>query len=155
MDEYIRNSIDTRRKTIDDYYNIPEEAAGEVSDLFAEMEQLGEASSDVMDFEQRFAASDLNSRYMNLFAKLTVKSSAVGGAMADSAKGIFGNKENRRDFIKEELEHVAHDAEMKLRRKMYMEKEEELRKIPGYMEARNAAGWIGWLRDKKKDRDEE
>ena len=86
MDEMVKNSIDSRKSAIMNAYALNSDEQKEVDDLFVKIENLGLESSDVGDFEAKFAASPLNTEYMNLFTKI-----ATSQAQSDNAKGLARN----------------------------------------------------------------
>lgn len=74
MDEYILNAIDIRKKSFFDYYEIKNrEFLLEIEELFNEINNLGESSKDVSDFEAKFASSELNTKYLDLLTKVAKK----------------------------------------------------------------------------------
>jgi hypothetical protein len=154
MDEYTRNSIDIRKKTIDDYYLIPDDVKTEVEDLFKEMEALGESCSDVSEFETKFAAGPLNERYMSIFAKLKPNPAAVAGAMKDSVKERWSDPKQVASDIADETEYVLKSAMQPLRHEAYEKRREFMREnVPGYEEIRqvkDTAQVLGKLFGRKK-----
>ena len=95
MDQYVKNSIDARRKVIDDYYTIPADKEELVSSLFAEIDAMGESCKDVAEFETRFQ-SEFTERYNALFTQLKIKASVTANAMKESLKQK-GSKEIAKD----------------------------------------------------------
>lgn len=91
MDQYIQNSIDARKKVIDDYYNIPKDKEEMVSSLFDEITAMGNQCRDVAEFEERFQA-EYTEKYNALFTQLRIKPSVTANAMKNSIqdKGIKG-----------------------------------------------------------------
>ena len=85
MDQYVKNSIDARKKVIDDYYTIPADKEELVSSLFDEMSAMGETCKDVAEFETRFQ-TEFSERYNGLFAQLKIKPSIAANAMKESIK---------------------------------------------------------------------
>lgn len=112
MDEYIRNSIATRKKTVDDYYKVPANMQETYDALFRDMEELGESCADVAEFETKFAAGPLNQRYMDLFTKLKPNM----GKVKDSYKEYLASDEGKealadslRDTAETEMRIMADD----------------------------------------------
>lgn len=70
MDEGIRSSIQTRRDTITNYYVISGEIETKVENLFSRIGEFASSCSNQADFEQKFAASELNTEYLALFNEL-------------------------------------------------------------------------------------
>ncbi len=85
MNQYVKNSIDARRKVIDDYYSIPPGKEELVSSLFDEMSAMGETCRDAAEFEARFQ-DEFSERYNGLFTQLKIKASVTANAMKESFK---------------------------------------------------------------------
>lgn len=99
MDANIRNSIDIRKKSIFDYYNVKKEnILNEIDELFNKMELMGESSSDVSDFEVKFANSELNNEYLKLIEKV-----AINCPLKKEHKEVVYTAEERKEDLKEEL----------------------------------------------------
>ena len=91
MDEMIKNSIESRKNSIINAYDLNDQEKKEVDDLFIEIENLGLESSDVGDFETKFASSPLNTEYMNLFTKIATskaKSNTVNSVASGTIKNV-------------------------------------------------------------------
>ena len=71
MDAGIMSSIQIRRDTIFNYYDIKGDAEVKVEDFFSRLEQFASTCADQADFEQKFNNSELNKEYMNLFTELS------------------------------------------------------------------------------------
>lgn len=95
MNEYVKYSIDARKKAIFDMYTIEkEENLKKVNDLFERIEKLGLECKNAVDFEAKFGTSELAMEYSNLFVELnnSEKNNYYQG-QDDNAVG---------DYIKEE-----------------------------------------------------
>ena len=60
MDQYVKVSIDSRRDTIFNSFNVNDKFKKKIDDLFKKIEELGKTCKDSADFEAKFAASSLN-----------------------------------------------------------------------------------------------
>lgn len=88
MDEYVKQSIESRKNAIFAAYNVEGVLLKKVEALFAEMEKLGASCKDVGDFEAKLAASPLNQKYLDLFTEIATNSTAKASAPKTSTKGI-------------------------------------------------------------------
>ena len=88
MDEYVKQSIESRKNAIFAAYNVEGELLKRVEALFAEMEKLGTSCKDVGDFEAKLAASPLNQKYLDLFTEIATNSMVKTSAPKTSTKGI-------------------------------------------------------------------
>ena len=102
MDENIKQSIEARLKAIEANCKLDAEGKKKVTELFDEIKKLGEKCKDVGEFEQLFAKSPLNQKYMDLFTELATKAAgkqAAGqvaksmavGAIEGAARNALGN----------------------------------------------------------------
>ena len=109
MDEYIANSIELRKKAIFDYYDVKNKNILEkVDDLFFRINELGISSSDVNDFENKFANSELNTEYINLITEVAttckLKKEYKDGMKKEDIK------EYAKESIKSDAKHYAEEA---------------------------------------------
>jgi hypothetical protein len=96
MDEYVKQSIESRKNAIFAAYDVKGELLKKVEVLFAEMEKLGASCKDVGDFEAKLAASPLNQQYLDLFTeiakkevtKTTAKGAVVGIAQSAAEQAL-------------------------------------------------------------------
>lgn len=66
MNEYVQQSVNSRVDFFEKYYTVPEEVRPAVEAFIADINQLGNASVDAIDFENKFVSSGLNERFNNL-----------------------------------------------------------------------------------------
>lgn len=71
MDSEILKSIQTKRKAIYDYYDLPPEERRRAEAIFTLMELLGKECRNSSEFEERFHTMTLNREYNNLFVEFT------------------------------------------------------------------------------------
>jgi hypothetical protein len=88
MDEYVKQSIESRRNAIFAAYDVKGELLKKVEALFAEMEKLGASCKDVGDFEAKLAGSPLNQKYLDLFTEIATNSTAKTAAPKASGAGV-------------------------------------------------------------------
>jgi glutamine synthetase adenylyltransferase len=87
MNEYVKASIDARKKALTGTYQISEKLQKEIDELFLEIEKFGTTCADAGDFETKFAASPLNQKYIDLFTKVAT-ADAAGAAAKSAAAGM-------------------------------------------------------------------
>ncbi len=91
MDEYVKQSIKSRKDVIFAAYDVKGELLKKVETLFAEMEKLGASCKDVGDFEAKLAASPLNQQYLDLFTEIAKKEATkttAKGAVVGIAQSV-------------------------------------------------------------------
>lgn len=112
MDFGVKNAINIRKESIFEYYNIKDNAIlEEIEEFFKKLSDLGESVEGVMDFESKFANSDLNEKYLDLLKKISLKCT-----IKEEHKQIddLDTKEDLKEDIKEEakskLEYLGEKA---------------------------------------------
>jgi len=95
MDKYVESSIKTRKDVIFNSYNVTDKKMiKKIDDLFSEIEKLGGECKDVSEFENKFAASPLNQKYMDIFAELAQMQATVNVAGSFAKQAAVGATEN-------------------------------------------------------------
>ena len=118
MDENIKQSIEARLKAIEANCKLDAEGKKKVTELFDEIKKLGEKCKDVGEFEQLFAKSPLNQKYMDLFTELATKAAgkqAAGqvaksmavGAIEGAARNALGNVVPTRAAVHQKVSDAA------------------------------------------------
>lgn len=82
MDQYIKQSIQSRKEAIFNAYEVGADGKKKIEALFTEIEKLGAKCKDVGEFESEFASSPLNQKYLDLFTEIATSMPAKGGAGA-------------------------------------------------------------------------
>lgn len=88
MDEYVKQSIDTRKQAMSATYKVDAAMQKIIDKLFGEIEKLGAKCNDVGEFESKFAASSLNQQYLDLFTEVATNSQVNAAAPKVSKAGI-------------------------------------------------------------------
>lgn len=95
MDKYIESSIKARKDAIFNTYSVTDEGIlKKIDSLFGEIEKLGAVCKDVSDFENKFAASPLNQKYMDIFTELAqaqAMANVAGSFAKQAATGLATN----------------------------------------------------------------
>lgn len=98
MDEYIKQSIKSRKDAFAMSFEVGEGMQKKIDALFSEIEKLGASCRDVGEFEAEFQKSPLNQKYMDLFTEIATESAGkqaagqVAKSMATGAvEGIARN----------------------------------------------------------------
>ncbi|RYC74924.1 hypothetical protein [Candidatus Nanosyncoccus alces] len=134
MDEYIKQSISTRRDAIEAFYGAGAEGKKKVAGLFDEIEELGDKCKDVGEFEAEFAKSPLNQKYLDLFTELSiVGAGASGGGMAGNCASavVDGVMEGVADRALDEAKRAVLPTRAAVHQKAY----DEVRKVSGLGDA--------------------
>ena len=136
MDEYVQNSINVRRSTIyDNYHNVPPEIEAKINDIFERMMEFGEKYTDVLEFENDFALSDLNNEYIAIFTDLATVNGPGTVSFKDSAfnpknYSDVDLKEMAKDTIKQDIKYHIKDTIVAKRHETAIERDQALREIP-------------------------
>lgn len=151
MDEQIRNSIDVRKNSIYDYYNLNDAMNSKVEDYFKRVEEFAGDCKDVADFETKFQASPLSQEYMGLFTELATSCTPKGAIKGQM--DAFKQRDFKQDF-EEDLEYQLKDASMPARRAAREQVDRQLRSTPilgDAIQAKQTFDLFGKFRRKKND----
>ena len=112
MNEYVQQCVSSRVDFFDKYYTVPIELKPEVEAFINEINQLGDTATDAVDFENKFASSELNERFNSLLTRCIPKAYNMTNEekqhSKETAKEIF--KEDRSRIIKEAAAEVVDHA---------------------------------------------
>lgn len=89
MDEYIKQSIESRKSAFSASFEISADMQKKIDALFSEIEKFGKGCKDVGEFETKFAASPLNQKYLDLFTEIATNSAGKQAAK-QTAKSMAG-----------------------------------------------------------------
>lgn len=161
MNDMVKNSIDARKAGVLNAYKIKDEnLLRKLDDLFERINQFGETCLDAMDFESKFANSELNQEYIALFTEIaSCSEQVIYEAKVDST--IKSDKEKLLEDAQQELRYQVDEATMPARRIARQEAYDAARNTPiigDLMYAKqniDMIGKIGGLFKKKKKDNEE
>lgn len=109
VNDYIKQCVNSRVDFFDKYYTVPAELKPKVETFINEINQLGDAATDAVDFENKFASSELSERFNSLLARCIPKAYTMTNEekqhSKETAKEIF--KEDRSRIIKEAAEEAV------------------------------------------------
>ena len=71
MDNNVKASIDARYVAFENSYELTPDVKKDIDELFNKINEFGKTCKDCMDFETKFASSDLNKEYMDMFTKIS------------------------------------------------------------------------------------
>ena len=158
MNNLVKNSIESRKNAIFNAYDIVDESMVEkINNLFGRINELGEECCDLMDFENRFAASQLNQEYIQLFTEIAINCSQKVRESSENAD-IKSDEEYVLEDLASEVRYQADDLTMPVRRKVRQEAYDAARDMPvigDIMYVKQHVDLLGRFRKKKKDEDEE
>lgn len=130
MDDLVKNSIESRKNAIFNAYQVNDDALkNKIKDLFERIMFFGESCSDVGDFESKFAISDLNKEYINLFSKIATSCHPIPQQDISYAS-TKGRGAQVLDDIKDEMEYQAKEMSMPMKRRARQEAYDQARDIP-------------------------
>lgn len=151
MRDDVKISIDARRNAIMSAYDIKNESLlKKVDDLFRKIEELGKESNDLMDFENKFASSELNQEYISLFTEISTSCTPI--IFNEENTEVKSDGERVLDDIYSEVKYQAdsltHAARRQARQKAY----DEVRDLPVIGEVMTAKQHFDFFKKfKKKD----
>lgn len=73
MKDDVKLSINGRKDSMFQYFEITDDIKVKIDDLFKRIEEFGKTCTDSTDFETKFASSDLNQEYINLYTEIGTK----------------------------------------------------------------------------------
>lgn len=130
MEESVKTSINARYSAFKSAYKIDDKnLEKKIDDLFKKINEFGKSCKDSMDFETKFATSELNTEYINLFSEVASKCEQV---VYDEAPDHHIKTDEK--LMKEEIESEARyrfdSATMPLRRIAREKIDSKLRDTP-------------------------
>lgn len=126
----IKSSIENRKAAFYSAYDITDKSIEkEIEDLFSRIEDFGKTCKDGMDFEAKFATSELNTEYINMFTKVATTCKTKLQPVEDNP-----NVESDAEYIAreaaEDIEYAIDSATQPLRHEAYERSKEALRSNP-------------------------
>ena len=156
MNDLVKSSIEGRKSAVYNSYNIEEQSIiDKIEDLFRRINEFGENCTDNMDFESKFAVSELNQEYIQLFTEIATTCTPIVREVEE--RQVKSDAEYARDELESELRYQAKEATLPMRRKMRQEAYDEARDTPIIGDVMNIKQHIdffsrfGKLRKKKKE----
>ena len=138
MDQYIKQSIQSRKEAIFNAYEVGADEKKKIETLFAEIEKLGAKCKDVGEFESEFASSPLNQKYLDLFTEIATSTPAKGGVGTKVGAGGESNGKKIGKMVAggvaagvaESAMDQAARAVLPTRAAVHQKASDELRKVP-------------------------
>lgn len=129
MNDLVKTSIEGRKNAVYNAYNITEQnIIDKIEDLFRRINEFGENCTDNMDFENKFASSELNQEYIRLFTEIATTCTPIVRQVEQ--REVKSDAEYFKDELKSELKYQVKDTTLPMRRKMRQEAYEEARDTP-------------------------
>lgn len=160
MNEYVKYSIDGRKNAFYSAYDIQDdEIKRKIEDLFSRIEAFGETCSDAQDFEAKFAVSELNQEYINLFTEVATKCAPIVRETVENPD-VKTTGQYIADEIKDEIDYQVKDMTLPARRIAREQAYNTARRTPivgDVMQAKQTADLFGGLfrlRKAKKEQKE-
>lgn len=153
MNEIVKNSIETRKQAFTCAYNITDQLLiKKIDDLFNRINELGEGCEDAAEFETKFASSQLNQEYINLFTEVASTSMPI------SYQNESANTKSDEDYIKEEIDselrYQTDSLTQPVRREINQKAYDAARDIPVVGNVLDVKQKIGFFSRFKKNKDE-
>lgn len=140
MDESVKISISSRKDAFYKTFDINDaDIKKEIDDLFKEIEAFGKSCKDSLDFENKFASSDLNQKYIDLLTKVGTKCPSINYQNME-----YEEEDKKAEFID--------DAKRAVRRRVKEEATQKARGLPIIGDAMEVKQNIDLLNRFKKDK---
>lgn len=137
--------IDSRRNAITSSYNVKDPGTLQmIDDFFKKVEEFAKDCKDVMDFETKFATSDLNKEYTDLFTMVMQTQPDINGNMPVQ-------EEEKEYTVQDELKD---DAERAVRRRVRQDVTSTARGLPVIGDAMTAKQHYDFFSRFKRKKDE-
>ena len=158
MNDLVKNSIDSRKNALFNTYNITDQRLIEkIEDLFARINEFGEDCTDNMDFESKFATSQLNQEYIQLFTEIATTCKQVVREPQENTN-VKSDEERMREEMESEIRYQVKDATLPFRRKVREETFHAALNTPiigDIIGAKNQIDFFSRFKPKKKKDEEE
>lgn len=149
----VESSIETRKQAFFNAYEINDsELIDKINVLFSKIEEFGRSCNDVMDFETKFASSDLNQEYINLFTEIGSKCSPK--VYNSEPVSVKSGASYIADDIASEVKYQADSLTQPMRHELYQETYDKARDIPVVGDVMNAKQHFDFFSRFKKKNDE-
>ena len=150
MDKYIETSIKARKDAIFNAFEVTDKGmVKKIDDLFGEIDALGRGCKDVSEFENEFAASPLNQKYMDIFTELAQAQASANVAGSFAKQAAVGAATNA---VRGAVTNATHGAVPTSRAAVHQKAMDAARSIPGVSEAlevKQYADFFGRFKKKK------
>lgn len=156
MNDLVKNSIEARKTAIFNGYDIKDDTIlDKINSLFSKINDFGENCVDSTDFETKFASSELNQEYINLFTEIATKCSPKTYETTQNSD-INSDGQYVLEDITSEIKYQAESAIQPLRTQARQEVYDKVRDIPVVGDVLNVKQHIDFFSrfKKKKDKNE-
>ena len=159
MDDLIKNSIDSRKDSIFNVYEVKDKnLLKEIDDLFDKMRDLGKTCKDLNEFEAKLASSSLNQEYIDLFTKIAQSSNYILKANDTLPSHVKSTGEEIAEDVADEARYRMKEATLPARRIAREQAESKLRSTPiigDIMHVKQRLDLFGGFKRKKKAKEEQ
>lgn len=158
MNDLVKNSIESRKSAIFNAYNITEQSIIEkIEDLFKRINEFGENCNDNMDFENKFASSNLNQEYIQLFTEIATNCPQIVRQTQEN-RHVKSDAQYMAEEVASEIRYQTRNATEPIRRQMRQEAYNTARDMPVIGDILNVKQHIDLFnkfKRKKKNKNEE
>ena len=158
MNDLVKNSIESRKNSIFNSYNITDQNLIEkIENLFIRINEFGESCTDNMDFETKFASSTLNQEYIQIFTQIATTCTPI--VRQTEERKVKTDEEYMKEEVESEIRYQVKDATLPIRRQIRQESYSAALKTPiigDIIGAKNQIDFFSRFKPKKKkSKDEE
>lgn len=159
MNDLVKNSIESRKIAIYNSYNITDKSIiDKMEDLFKRINEFGEDCVDNIEFENKFATSELNQEYIQLFTEIATQCTPIN-IQNEENRQVKSDEEYILEEVASEALYQARNATEPIRRQIHQEAYDEVRDMPIIGDILNVKQHVGFFsrfkRNKKNNKDEE
>lgn len=156
MNDLVKNSIESRKNAVYSAYDITDQGIiQKIENLFKRINEFGENCSDSLDFENKFASSELNQEYIQLFTEIATTCKPI--IRQSEERYVKSDKEYILDEFASEIRYQTRNATEPIRRKARQEAYDTARNMPvigEVLEAKQYIDFFGRFKKKKKKEEE-
>ena len=156
MNDLVKNSIESRKSAILNAYDITDQGIIEkLNDLFNRINEFGENCADTTEFESKFASSQLNQEYIQLFTEIATSCKQIIRESGEN-RHVKSDAEYVAEEVASEIRYQARNATEPIRRQARQEVYDKARNTPvigDIMYAKQLTDLFGKFK-KKKTKDE-
>ena len=153
MDSIVKMSIDSRKQAFTNAYKIEDKSIlDKIDDLFIKINELGETCVDASEFETKFASSELNQEYINLFTEIASTCEPI--TYESDNLNVQSTKDYILDDARMEAKMAFDDITMPARHAARTEFDDKVRDIPVIGDAIQAKQTFDLFKKFKKNKED-
>ena len=151
MNELVKNSIEGRKSAVYNAYDITDqEMKDKIENLFNRISEFGENCLDSLDFENKFASSELNQEYIQLFTEIASAYKPI--IRQNEERNVKSDKEYFLDEAASEIRYQTRNATEPIRRKARQKTYDTVKNMPVIGEVLEAKQYMDLFNKFKKNK---